>query len=217
MARLETPQGGRERADEERPPADDQHLDEWFARRLEAQGIPSRIPRASTTRVLAVAALLAALLGLAWAFSASGSSDSTTADSTQTTGKTTPSTSGNGDGNASGQNGGGTGNGKGTGAAVSWREIPIDVLNGFGGSGAASATQELLTSQGWQVRSTGNAGTGAASTVVVYTPGNKAKARIVARKLGLDAPVPISSEPDIPAGTVSEVGVLLGPDLLPTT
>jgi hypothetical protein len=148
-----------------------------------------------------------ALLGLIWAFSvAGGKSDSTASSAPTTTGKTTT-------GPHSAKNT--PGDKKNTGSKIDWRTIPVDVLNGFGGSGAATSQETLLTSQGWQIRSTGNAGSSVDKTVVVYTLGNKARAQVVARRLKLDAPVAIATMPDVDPNAVSQVAIVLGPDLLP--
>jgi LytR cell envelope-related transcriptional attenuator len=208
MSRLETPRSGRLHRDAEPPEARDPQLDEWFTRRLESQGIPARVSRVRVARLLAVSGLCIALLGLSWAFSGAGSSHSSTpaAPTKAKTGRSTSFST-----QHSQQGGGGKQSGK-----LTWKDIPIDVLNGFGGSGAASATQELLQSRGWHVRSTGNAATTTVQhTVVVYTPGNLKKARIVARKLGLGPPEPISSEPAVSPSQTGGVAVLLGSDLLP--
>jgi hypothetical protein len=209
MARLQTPQGGRAPDQSEHPPEDDQQLDEWFTQRLESHGIPVRLGRTSLTRIFSLVGFGVALLGLIWAFSVAGGKSATTANSTPTTtpGKaTTGPTTGK-------KTGGGKKNTGGT--AIDWRSIPIDVLNGFGGPGAATSQETLLTSQGWQIRSTGNAGSSASKTVVVYTPGNKAKGQVVARRLKLGAPVAIATMPDVDPASVGQVAIVLGPDLLP--
>ena len=68
------------------PPAQNQpeeeHLDEWFARRLESQGIPSRFGAPSLSRMTALAALVVALGGLLWALSSVGPKSSANAPTT---------------------------------------------------------------------------------------------------------------------------------------
>ncbi len=88
MARVETRESG-ERLSGDEPPEDDGHLEDWFARRLESQGIPAKRPRSrpSNARLLAVAGLAVALLGLIWAFSSAGGGSTTT-----TTAQTQPQT-----------------------------------------------------------------------------------------------------------------------------
>ena len=69
MARLETRDQPTSRAEDE----NEEHLDDWFARRLQSQGIPSRLGSASTPRLLAVGGLVLALLAFLWALSSVGS------------------------------------------------------------------------------------------------------------------------------------------------
>ncbi len=208
MARLQTPQGDRPPAGAERPPEEGQGLDDWFTQRLESHGIPSRFPRTSVTRMLSLAGFAVALLGLIWAFSVAGGTTSSTTTSTPTS---TPK-AGNGPPKTTKNTSKGK---KSNSAKVSWRDVPVDVLNGFGGSGAATAQQELLTANGWQVRSTGNAGTSVQQTVVVFTPGNRPKAVAVAKKIGVGAPVPLASISGLDPSVISQVAIVLGPDLLP--
>jgi hypothetical protein len=93
--------------------------------------------------------------------------------------------------------------------------VRVDVLNGFGGAGAASETAQRLRAAGWQVGSTGDAGTGATRTTVVFAPGKRTQALVVARRLQLGTPRPISGVPGVPPGSTSGVAILLGPDLVP--
>src|SRR5690242_1024377 len=153
MARVETRESG-ERPSGSEPPEDDGHL-ERFARRLESQGIPARRSRGGgrgmNPRLLAVAGLAVALLGLVWAFSSAGSSDSTTTPTAQTQPQTTPTTK---------ANSGGAKNGSGkTGKAPAWNAITVDVLNGYGGSGAAATAASTLQTDGWKTGQTADAGT----------------------------------------------------------
>jgi LytR cell envelope-related transcriptional attenuator len=200
MARVETPPR-RARAQNE---PEEEHLDEWFARRLESQGIPSRFGTPSLSRVTALVALVLAIGGLLWAMSSVGPKSSATdtqttnpptqgGHSTTTGGHTTPFQSGK----------------------VSWRTVTVDVLNGFGGSGAAGTTAATLRAQGWKVGTTGNA-TGITNTEVVYLPGHKAEAVAVSRKLGLGTPVKIGDAAGVVPSSTTGVAIVLGPDLLPT-
>ena len=54
------------------PPRGDEGLDDWLARRLEAQGIVANRPGFPTARILAVLGLVAALLALFWVISGTG-------------------------------------------------------------------------------------------------------------------------------------------------
>jgi hypothetical protein len=94
--------------------------------------------------------------------------------------------------------------------------VTVDVLNGFGGSGAAGTAADSLRSQGWKVGTTGNA-TGITKTEVVYLAGHKREAVAVARKLGLGAPIKISAATGVVPSSTNGVAIVLGPDLLPTT
>jgi hypothetical protein len=200
MARVETPPG---RAPAQNEP-EEEHLDEWFARRLESQGIPSRFGAPSLSRMTAVVALVLALGGLLWALSSVG--PKTSATNTQTT---NPPAQGDGHTTT-----GGDTTPFHTGKA-SWRSVTVDVLNGFGGSGAAGTAAAALSAQGWKVGKTGNA-TGITKTEVVYLPGHKPQAIAVARKLGLGAPVKIADATGVVPSSTTGVAIVLGPDLLPT-
>ncbi len=155
----------------------------------------------------AVVALVFALGGLLWALSSVGPKQSATATTTQPPAQT-------GQGGKSNTTGGGNSNGQ-TGK-VSWRSVKVDVLNGFGGSGAAGTAASSLRAQGWTVGTTGNA-TGVSSTEVVYLPGHRAEAVAVSRKLGLGAPVRIADATGVVPSSTTGVAIVLGPDLLPTS
>ena len=198
MARVETPAG---RAPAENAP-EEEHLDEWFARRLESQGIPSRFGAPSLARVTAVVALVLALGGLLWALSSVGPKSTTAANP--------PPTTSGGHSNTTGGKTGPPPTGK-----VSWRSVTVDVLNGFGGAGAAGTTADQLRAGGWKVGNTGNA-SGITQTEVVYLPGHKAQAVAVSHKLGLGAPVKIADATGVVPSSTSGVAIVLGPDLLPT-
>jgi LytR cell envelope-related transcriptional attenuator len=188
----------------------EEHLDDWFARRLESQGIPARLGAPSTARILAVVGLAIALLAFLWALSSVGSSHSST-PATTTPVTTATNTSGNG--------GGGNGNG-GNGSAkhhtVAWNTVTVDVLNGFGGSGAAASNAAVLRAAGWTVGTTSNA-SGITQTEVVYLPGHEAQAKAVSKKLGLGQPVAIADATGVPSDATSGVAIVLGPDQLTNT
>ena len=213
MTRLQLPRRTRAPRDEAPKESAEPALEEWFTRRLESQGIPARIGRQPRGRILAVTGLVVAVLGLVWAFSSATSSRS---DSSAPA-VSTPAVDGTTDGGQSDPGTGSQGNGQGSGATVppAWNEIPVDVLNGFGGGGAAGTAAAELTAQGWRVRSTADAGTATTQTVVIYAPGFKKQAQVVTRKLGLGAPIPEAEATGVPAGSTQGVAILVGPDLLP--
>jgi hypothetical protein len=182
---------------------EEEHLDEWFARRLESHGIPARFGAPSLARVTAVVALVLALGGLLWALSSVGPKSTTAANPPPTT----PSGHSNTTGGRT--NPGHTGK-------VAWRSVTVDVLNGFGGAGAAGTAADSLRTQGWKVGKTGNA-SGITQTEVVYLPGHKAEAVAVSHKLGLGAPVKIADATGVVPSSTTGVAIVLGPDLLPTT
>ncbi|MGH3076501.1 MAG: LytR C-terminal domain-containing protein, partial [Gaiellales bacterium] len=156
------------------PPRGDEGLDDWFARRLEAQGIVANRAGFPTARILAVLGLVVALGALYWVISGTGgSSTSAVQTTTQQPPASTPTSTGSQ---------GGTKNG----AKVDWRTVPLTVLNGYGATGAAGAAQQQLTSQGWKVIAASNAATSSITqTVVVYAPGKLPEAKVVARRLHL--------------------------------
>jgi hypothetical protein len=208
MARVETRR--QPRRPPAAPPAEDAKLEDWFADRLEAQGIPLRMSRRGKERTLAVLALLIAVLGLLWAFSSGGSSSSSTASSAPGATSTATPTSGNGGGGSK------TTSFKHR-TPPAWNTIQIDVLNGYGGSGAAGTASQTLASQGWKVGNTANAGTtGISRTIVVYAPGHGREAAVVANRLGLDRPLPVTSVQGLSSTVTQGVAIVLGPDGLPT-
>jgi hypothetical protein len=156
--------------------------------------------------MLAVGGLVLALLAFLWALSSVGSNTSSTSATTATTPATTQAPPANGGGG----NGGGSKkpNGK-----VTWKNVTVDVLNGFGGQGAAASAATALSQNGWTVGVTGNA-TNITSTEVVYLPGHRKEATIVAKKLGLGTPVAIAQATGVPADATKGVAVVLGPDEL---
>jgi hypothetical protein len=211
MARLETrEERSREAAPEQ---ADDEHhLEDWFARRLESQGIPSRVPRGVNTRILAVGGFAVALLGLIWAFSVAGPGSENTSSATPTSKQSSGPSTTNSSGTPDNTNGGTKNKPK----APAWNTITVDVLNGSGISGAAAAASTTMSGAGWHTGVTGDAGTDTTTTTVVYAPGHRAEAQVVAKKLGLSTPVPIASAPGVPSTATTGVAVVLGPDGLPS-
>jgi hypothetical protein len=200
MARLET----RDRPSEPVDETGEEHLDDWFARRLQSQGIPSKLGGTPTSRMLAVGGLVLALIAFLWALSSVGGHTSTTAGTTSTAPSTSPTPPANNQGS------GGTKKHQGK---VTWRDVTVDVLNGFGGQSAAAQAASQLSQKGWSVGVTGNA-TGISSTEVVYLPGYLKEARAVTRKLGLGTPVPIAQATGVAADATRGVAVVLGPDEL---
>ena len=201
MARLET----RDRPADSTDDDSDEHLDDWFARRLQSQGIPSRLGGTPTSRMLAVGGLVLALLAFLWALSSVGSHTSTTSGTTVTTPVTTPTPPANG--------GGGNGGSSKQHGKLTWHNVTVDVLNGFGGQGAAASAATQLSQKGWSVGNTGNA-SNITSTEIVYLPGHLKAAKIVAKKLGLGTPIAIAQATGVPADATNGVALVLGPDQL---
>jgi LytR cell envelope-related transcriptional attenuator len=209
MARVET----RNRPVKAEQNTGEEHLDDWFARRLQSQGIPSRLGAPSTARILAVVGLALALLAFLWALSSVGSSPSTAPVTTPPV-TTSPNNAGNNGGGGGG--GGGGGNGSAKQGTVAWNTVTVDVLNGFGGTGAAASNAAVLRAAGWTVGNTSNA-SGITKTEVVYLPGHEAQAKAVSKKLGLGQPVPIAQATGVPSDATSGVAIVLGPDQLTNT
>ncbi|HEY0388143.1 MAG TPA: LytR C-terminal domain-containing protein [Gaiellales bacterium] len=182
----------------------EEHLDDWFARRLQSQGIPSRLGGTPTPRLLAVGGLVLALVAFLWALSSVGAHTGSTGATAPTTPKTTVAPPANNQG---------TGSTKKHNGKLTWRDVTVDVVNGFGGPSAAAQAASQLSQKGWSVGVTGNA-TGIASTEIVYLPGNLKAARVVARKLGLGTPVAIAQATGVAADATHGVAVVLGPDEL---
>jgi len=187
------------------PPRGDEGLDDWLARRLEAQGIVANRPGFPIARILAVVGLVAALGALFWVISSAGGGTSSISPTT-----THPSTGTNPSSTFSSQGGGKKKN------AINWRSIPITVLNGYGATGAAGATQQQLTSEGWTVVAASNASTSSVTqTVVVYAPGKLPAAKVVAKRLHLPAPIALANATGVAAPPEGGVAILLGSDGLP--
>jgi hypothetical protein len=206
MAELRTP-GGRTGGEPPfDPPRGDEGLDDWFARRLEAQGIKARRMRPPVARILAVVALVGALAALGWVLA--GASSKTTAANTTTPPKSsTP---------AANTGGGSTPTGTTTPKKPEWKKIPITVLNGFDpAQSAAGAARTQLVKVGWHVVGVADASPDTHSTIVVYAPGKLAWAKIVAKRLGLPPPVAIGTAPGVVATQTDAVAIVLGPNLLP--
>src|SRR6185437_16716381 len=88
---------------------------------------------------------------------------------------------------------GGTGTVPAKHAKAQWKQIPLTVLNGFGGANAASTAESQLRAAGWHVVSAADAASNETqSTIVVYVPGKLSQAKVVASQLGLPPPVPIA-------------------------
>jgi hypothetical protein len=198
MARLETGN----RPDEATAEQPDEQLDDWFSRRLDQHGIPRRPGAPSTSRVLAVIGLTLALAAFLWALSSVGSHSSSSGGTTSTTQTPPPTTAG-----------GGTGTKAFVTGPSAWKHVTVDVLNGTSVTGAAASAMAELQARGWKTGQTGNA-TGITKTEVVYLPGFRAQARVVARKLHLGAPVPMAQAAGVLPSATAGVAVVLGPDQL---
>ncbi len=206
MAELRTP-GGRTGGEPPfDPPRGDEGLDDWFARRLEAQGIKARRMRPPIARILAVVALVGALAALGWVLA--GASSNTTAANTTTPPKnSTP---------AANTGGSGTQTGSTKPKKPQWKKIPITVLNGFDRHRTPPARpRRQLTTAGWHVVGVADASPDTQSTIVVYAPGQARLAKIVAKRLGLPAPVAIAQAPGVVSTQTDSVAIVLGPNLLP--
>ena len=201
MARLQTGDTGTGAQDAPgRTPRGDEHLDDWFARRLEAQGIgaPRRRPLA-TARLLSLLGLMVAVVALGWVLTSLTSSSHTVATTGShhrhhpTKTKSKPHKV----------------------SIPAWKRIRLTVLNGFGGSGAAATASAQLKAQGFNVIRDGTAATTSTTTTyVAYAPGYQVGAGIIARKLGLATPVPLSQATGVSATQKTGVVVVLGPSLL---
>jgi hypothetical protein len=141
-----------------------------------------------------------------WAVSSVGPAPATPASTPATNPGTNPATGGT-DTTPS------TGNGQGAGA-ISAKDVTVDVLNGYGGSGAANTAAAELQAAGWKTGDVGNAGTDTAATYVVFLPGHAKEAKAVSKKLGLGTPKPAASTGVEPTGS-SGVAIVLGPEGLP--
>ena len=186
------------------PPRGDEGLDDWFARRLEAQGIKAGRARIPIARILAVVALVIALGVFGWVLNSASSSKQ--AATTLTTTTPPPASTGGGTTTTTGT----------TATKPTWKKIRITVLNGFDPAQSAAGTAKAqLTKAGWHVVGVADASPVTTSTIVVYVPGKLAWAKIVAARLGLPAPVPIAQAPGVVPSQTDSVAIVLGPNLLP--
>jgi hypothetical protein len=205
MAELRT--GGGRTGDEPPfdPPRGDEGLDDWFARRLQAQGISAGRRRIPVARVLAVAALAATLGTFGWILNGATSGSSASSTGTQTTHQTVPTSATTTTGNTTKKT-----------TKPLWKKIPLTILNGFDPAQAAAGTAKTqLAAAGWKVIGVADAGTSTTQTIVVYVPGKLAWAKVVAKRLGLPAPVPIAQAPGVISTQTDNVAIVLGPNLLP--
>jgi LytR cell envelope-related transcriptional attenuator len=187
------------------PPRGDEGLDDWFTRRLEAQGIVANRSGFPTARILAVVGLVAALGALFWVINSAGSNSTTSSPGTHTSTGSNPSST------PSSQGGSGKKHQK-----VDWHSIPLTILNGYGATGAAGAVQQQLTQQGWQVVGASNASTSSVTqTVVVYAPHKLGLAKVVAKRLHLPAPVALADATGVAEAPAGGIAILLGSDGLP--
>jgi LytR cell envelope-related transcriptional attenuator len=202
MAELRTP-GGRTGGDPPfDPPRGDEGLDDWFARRLEAQGIRAARGRIPIARILALVALVGALGALGWVLAGASSKPTATPATTPSTPtvpasskKTTPPKKAK---------------------KPQWKKIPLTVLNGFDPAQSAAGTAKAaLVKAGWHVVGVADASPLTKATIVVYVPGKLAWATIVAHRLGLPAPVPIAQAAGVVSTQTDSVAIVLGPNLLP--
>lgn len=203
MAELRTP-GGRTGGEPPfDPPRGDEGLDDWFARRLEAQGIKAGRARIPIARILAVVALVGTLAVFGWVLAGATSSSNTAPPPTTPAPPTTPT------------------GGKSTtppkkAKKPRWQHIPLTILNGFDpAQSAAGAAKAELVRAGWRVTGVADASPLTKQTIVVYVPGKLALATIVAHRLGLPAPVPIAQAAGVVSTQTDSVAIVLGPDLLP--
>lgn len=162
-------------------------------------------------RILTLVGLAIALLGMFWALSAvtNGTSASSPPATTATTG-------GTGNGGTSSST---TGTTAGT-TQAPWQKVTVDVLNGYGGANAASTAATTLTSKGFKVGGTGNGGTHIQHTLVVFSSGYRAQAKLIAKqlKLGGALPVSIAARHGVPPAAVKDgVAIVLGTNGLPSS
>jgi hypothetical protein len=203
MAELRTPGERSQEKPPFDPPRGDEGLEDWFARRLESQGIRARRARIPFARILAVVALVAALIALVVVLkAASGGSTAAAPPPTKTqatapTGSTTPTTHSTKP------------------KKPLWKRVKLTVLNGFGGANAAGAAKVQLQQAGWTVVGVADASPDTQSTIVVYVPGFLKQARVVATRLGLPPPVPIDQAQGVIPTQTDSVAIVLGSNLLP--
>lgn len=184
------------------PPRGDEGLDDWFARRLESQGIRARRARIPFSRILAVVALAAALIALVFVLKAASGHTAAAPPTKPATHHTVP-----------------TGTTSPTSPAKAkkplWKRVRLTILNGFGGYNAAGTAKLALQRAGWTVIGVGDASPVTSSTIVVFVPGFLAQAKAVATRLGLPAPVPIAQATGVVSTQTDSVAIVLGQNLLP--
>jgi hypothetical protein len=202
MAELRTPGERSQEKPPFDPPRGDEGLDDWFARRLESQGIKARRARVPFARIVAVVALAAALIALLFVLKAASGHSSAAPATHPTTHKTGP-----------------TGTTAPTPPAKAqkplWKRVKLTILNGFGGANAAGAAKLELQNAGWTVLGVADASPDTKTTIVVYVPGFLNQAKAVATRLGLPAPVPIGHAPGVVSTQTDSVAIVLGSNLLP--
>jgi hypothetical protein len=183
-------------------PRGDEQLDEWFARRLEAQGIgPRRRRPLAVGRVLSVLGFAIGVAAVAFVIYAATNHGHRSAARTGTkppagsTNKTAKNRT----------------------RKPAWQRIRLTVLNGFGQQGAAGRVAAQLAKDGFNVVSHGNGGTSTTSTYVAYAPGYLVGARLIAQRLKLSSVVPLSQAPGVIPTSTMHIVVVLGPNLLPAS
>lgn len=197
MARTQT-DGPETRAEPAQPRGDEQ-LDEWFARRLEAQGIGRRRrPPLAFGRVFSVLGFAIGVAAVGFVLYASSGPGHRSAGGPHTT--PPPSSSSK--------------TAKNRKPKPAWERIRLTVLNGYGGTGAAGRIAAQLSHDGFNVIAHGNGGTSTTSTYVAYAPGFEIGAKVIARKLSLGPPVPLSQAPGVTPTTKMGIVLVLGPNLL---
>src|SRR5579862_8015421 len=180
-------------------PRGDEHLDEWFARRLEAQGIGRRRrPPLAMGRVFSVLGFVLGVGAVGVVLYTSGHGHTSAGGSTTTppptsTGKTSKDRT----------------------PTPPWKRIRLTVLNGFGGTGAAGRVAAQLTHEGFNVIGHGNGGTSTTATYVAYAPGYEIGAALIARKLSLPAPIPLAQAAGVTPTSTMHIVLVLGPNLVP--
>ncbi len=204
MAELRTPGERSQEKPPFDPPRGDEGLDDWFARRLESQGIRARRAHVPVTRIAAVTALVVALIGLLFVLKAASSNSTATPGTTAhkpPTGPAVTTTS--------------TTTTVKTTHKPAWKQIKLTILNGFGGPNAAGTAKTQLQQAGWTVLGVADASPDTQSTIVVYVPGYLNQAKVVAARLGLPPPVPISQAKGVVPTQTDSVAIVLGSNLLP--
>jgi len=202
MAELRTPGERSQEKPPFDPPRGDEGLEDWFARRLESQGIKARRARIPFARILAVAALVVALVALVVVLKAASGGSTTATTTPPATHPKAPA-------------GGATTTTTKKAKKPLWKRVKLTVLNGFGGPNAAGTAKVDLQRAGWTVIGVGDAAPDTQTTIVVYVQGFLSQARVVAARLGLPAPVPIDQAVGVISTQTDSVAIVLGPNGLP--